>query len=810
MTETETASRASSQTDASKYILTFDKIGNADIPSVGGKNASLGEMISALAASGINVPSGFALTTETYRDFLRSNQLEGLINGQMARLNRSELGLAEVGQTIRHAILEGEWPEEIRAAIVESYRDLAFETETNGPDVAVRSSPTAEDLPDASFAGQQESFLHVQGESNLLHTCKRCFASLFTDRAISYREQKGFRHESVALSVGVQRMVRSDLGASGIIFTIDTETGCPDVIVISAAYGLGDNVVQGAVTPDEYRVFKPLLSDGSKAPIIGKSLGSKELRLVYDQAWGGRVRNARTPFTDQFRFALDDDQILKLARWAVEIESHYDRPMDIEWALDGNTDELYIVQARPETVHSRKRRKILASARLVLEEGEAPEVLLEGQAVGRGIVSGRAVVMRNVWDSKKFNRGDIIVAKETNPDWVPLMKIAGGLVTDAGGRTSHAAIVCRELGIPAVIGTGKATESFFYGQEITLVCEGGRGLVYRGAIPHEETSVDLETLPESPIPLMLNLANPDAAMEWWELPTSGVGLVRMEFIITNILKVHPMAVATLDTNRRTEFAVQVEKMAPQFESPREFFVQSLAMGIGMIAASAYPDPAIVRFSDLKTNEYANLVGGRGFEPVEQNPMLGFRGASRYYHEDYRPGFELECEAIKRVRGKMGFRNVIVMIPFCRTVEEADRVLEVMAECGLERGKDDLHVYMMAEIPSNIVLADQFADRFDGFSIGSNDLTQLVLGIDRDSEKLQPLFDEGNEAVKTMISQLISIAHGAGKKVGICGQAPSDCPDFARFLVDQGIDSISLNPDSVIDISRKLAEPRRGA
>lgn len=805
MNESEAQAPSASGADTSTLVRTLESVGIKDISIVGGKNASLGEMISALGEKGIRVPSGFAVTAEAYREYLRFNKLEKVIDESMRKFHDKELGLSEVGPTIRHAILEGKWPENLKAAILESYRSLGLDEAGHGPDVAVRSSATAEDLPDASFAGQQESFLHVEGETNLLYMCKRCFASLFTDRAISYREQKGFDYKAIALSVGVQEMVRSDLGASGIIFTVDTETGFPEVILISAAYGLGENVVQGAVTPDEYRVFKPLLSDESKSPIISKVLGSKALRMTYDHSLGGRVHNAHTTLADQTRFALSNDQILHLARWAATIEQHYGRPMDLEWALDGETDQLFILQARPETVQSQKTQGFLTRSHILFDEGEPPEILLSGQAVGSGVVAGKAVVLRNIGEAGRCKPGDIIIAKETDPDWVPLMKIAGGLVTDTGGRTSHTAIVCRELGIPAVIGTGEATKTFFYGQEITLSCEGGKGVIYRGIHRHEETTIDLSKVPAPPIPIMLNVANPETAMLSWKLPTSGIGLARMEFIIANSIKVHPMAIATLTEDHRSDWSTKIGKMALQFETPHRFFVETLSMGIGMIAASTYPDQVIVRFSDFKTNEYANLIGGKEFEQAEPNPMLGFRGASRYYHEDYRPGFELECEAIRTVREKMGFENVTVMIPFCRTVAEADKVLAVMEECGLKRGDRSLEVYVMAEIPSNIILADQFADRFDGFSIGSNDLTQLVLGIDRDSEKLQSLFDERNEAVTTMISQLIKTAHQKGRKVGICGQAPSDHPDFARFLVDAGIDSISLNPDSVVSICQKLAE-----
>jgi len=792
-----------SRIDGDPYILKFEEIGLSDIPKVGGKNASLGEMITQMSGAGIRVPNGFAVTAAAYRYYLAYNKLEDVIARTMEAHRKKELSLEETSREAVRAILDGEWPADLQEKLLTAYRELGRTRGVEEPDVAVRSSATAEDLPDASFAGQQESFLHVVGTQNLLYLCKRCFASLFTERAISYREQKGFAHQAIALSIGVQEMIRSDIGVSGTLFTLDTETGFPDLIMINAAYGLGENVVQGTVNPDEYHVYTPLLSAG-KRPIIQKTLGSKEVRMVYDQGWGGRVKNTHTSFTDQHRFALTDDQILELARWAEKIAIHYKRPMDIEWALDGQNHNLYILQARPETVQSRGSKSVIKKAKLIVKDDAPLEVMIKGHPIGEGIAAGKAVVMKNVHDTRNFKPGDIIVTKETNPDWVPLMKVAGGLIADSGGRTSHAAIVSRELGLPAVIGTGNGTQSFSYGQEVTLCCEEGVGVVYRGIHPFEEQIIDIGVLATPRVPLMLNMASPEMAMHWWKLPSAGIGLARMEFIITNYLKVHPMAIAAFDGDEPPEFSVQIERLCPQFASPRQFFIETLSMGISTIAASVYPRPVIVRFSDFKTNEYANLIGGKAYEPIESNPMLGFRGASRYYDDDYRPGFELECAALKRAREELGFDNIILMIPFCRTLEEADRVLAVMAENGLRRGENGLQVYVMAEIPSNIILASDFADRFDGFSIGSNDLTQLVLGVDRDSDKLTHVFDERNPAVKSMIISLIAAAHAKGRKVGICGQAPSDYPDFAEFLLNAGIDSISLTPDSFVAACKNLS------
>jgi pyruvate,water dikinase len=674
---------------------------------------------------------------------------------------------------------------------------LGRKTGRTNPAVAVRSSATAEDLPGASFAGQLESFLNVQGEDAFIDACRRCFASLFTDRAITYREAKGFDHLQVALSIGVQLMVRSDLGGSGVMFTLDTESGFPRVVTINAAWGLGETVVQGTVDPDRLIVFKPLLRNGYR-PIIEKIRGAKNQKLVYG-ADGRGTELLQTSEVERESFVLSDDEALRLARWGVAIEAHYGRPMDVEWAKDGASGELFIVQARPETVHAAKSGTSF-DVYTLQAKGQR---LVEGVAIGGAIVSGKACIVRNPEDIERFEDGAILVAEATNPDWVPIMKRAAGIVTDHGGPTSHAAIVGRELGVTAVIGTGNGTSVLRAGQEITVSCaEGSRGAVYSGILPFVRETIDVGTLGEPPVDIMVNMANPGAAFEWWRLPANGVGLARMEFIIGSAIKLHPMAAAHPERLSAAD-AEMVRARSEGFTTPADYFVDRLAVGVAKLASAFHPYPAIVRLSDFKTNEYADLIGGGAFEPKEENPMLGFRGASRYYNDRYKDGFALECRALKRVREEMGFTNLIVMVPFCRTVTEADRVLQAMAENGLRRGKDGLQVYMMCEIPSNVILAEEFAKRFDGFSIGSNDLTQLVLGVDRDSADLADLFDERDEAVKRMVGDAIDGAHRAGIKVGICGQAPSNYPEFAQFLVEKRIDSISLNPDSFVTTVRAL-------
>jgi pyruvate,water dikinase len=779
------------------FILPFECIGMGDVAIVGGKNASLGELIRTLGAQAIRIPDGFATTADAYRLHISSNGIEPRIRGLLASFHAGEKSLRDAGAEIRSLILAGTLPPPVEQQLRDAYCELGRKTGRTNPAVAVRSSATAEDLPGASFAGQLESFLNVQGEDALIDACRRCFASLFTDRAITYREAKGFDHLQVALSIGVQLMVRSDLGGSGVMFTLDTESGFPRVVTINAAWGLGETVVQGTVDPDRLMVFKPLLRNGYR-PIIEKVRGAKNQKLVYG-ADGRGTELLQTSEVERESFVLSDDEALRLARWGVAIEAHYGRPMDVEWAKDGASGELFIVQARPETVHAAKSGTSF-DVYTLQAKGQR---LVEGVAIGSAIVSGKACIVRNPGDIERFEDGAILVAEATNPDWVPIMKRAAGIVTDHGGPTSHAAIVGRELGVTAVIGTGNGTSVLRAGQEITVSCaEGSRGAVYSGILPFVRETIDVGTLGEPPVDIMVNMANPGAAFEWWRLPANGVGLARMEFIIGSAIKLHPMAAAHPERLSAAD-AEMVRALSEGFTTPADYFVDRLAVGVAKLASAFHPYPAIVRLSDFKTNEYADLIGGEAFEPKEENPMLGFRGASRYYNDRYKDGFALECRALKRVREEMGFTNLIVMVPFCRTVTEADRVLQAMAENGLRRGKDGLQVYMMCEIPSNVILAEEFAKRFDGFSIGSNDLTQLVLGVDRDSADLADLFDERDEAVKRMVGDAIDGAHRAGIKVGICGQAPSNYPEFAQFLVEKRIDSISLNPDSFVTTVRAL-------
>lgn len=784
-----------------KYVAWFETLGNTDVPLVGGKNASLGEMIRTLKKKGVRVPDGFATTVTAFREFVTANNIAPQLRQLLDRLKRQELSLHDAGDAIRCLFLDGTFPSAIAGEIRTAYGELVRRSAQDNLAVAVRSSATAEDLPDASFAGQQETFLNVRGERGLLEACRRCFASLFTDRAISYREAKGFNHLDVALSIGVQRMVRSDIASSGVMFSLDTETGFPHVAVISAAWGLGETVVQGAVNPDKYLVFKPLLTDTSVAPIIEKALGSKERKMVYATGGSARTTTVETSQKEKQAFVLTDMEILQLGRWAAIIETHYGRPMDMEWAKDGETQELFIVQARPETVQSMRKVGHIKSYRLL----KKAKPILNGSAIGDAISAGKACVIRSTDDISQFRDGAILVTEITDPDWVPIMKRAAGIITDQGGTTSHAAIVSRELGVPAIVGTGRATEVLQDGVEITMSCaEGDQGTIYAGILPYDAAEVDLTNLPNTRTAIMVNVANPATAFRWWPLPAKGVGLARMEFIVSNAIKIHPMALIHPERVENPEDQRQIRTLTRGYASPGDYFVDHLALGIAKLAAPYHPHPVIVRLSDFKTNEYAHLIGGSAFEPHEENPMLGWRGASRYYDDRYREGFALECRALLKVREDIGFRNVIVMVPFCRTPEEADRVLAEMAKNGLRRGVNGLQVYMMCEIPSNVILADQFAQRFDGFSIGSNDLTQLVLGVDRDSGDLTALFDERNDAVKIMIRDAIQKAHAAGIKIGICGQAPSNYPEFAAFLVDCGIDSISLNPDSFVGTIRRVA------
>jgi len=791
-------------TDA-PLILWFSDLDRSTVDQVGGKNASLGEMIRSLKEEGVRVPEGFATTADAYREYIAANDIEARLRARLDALNRGEKTLHQAGTAIRRLFLEGEFPEAIRDAIADAYRELSRRMGTDEVAVAVRSSATAEDLPEASFAGQQETFLNVRGERQLLDACRRCYASLFTDRAISYRENNGFDHLEVALSVGVQKMVRADLAGSGVMFSIDTETGFPGVAVINAAWGLGENVVQGAVNPDKYLVFKPLLGDGRYRPIIEKTLGEKAKKMVYAEGGSGRTKNVNATRRERESFVLGDDEILELGRWAAIVERHYGRAMDMEWAKDGGDGALYMVQARPETVQSTREAALLKSYRLK----QSGRRLLTGAAIGEAIAAGKACVIKDADEIDRFTDGAILVTEMTDPDWVPIMRKAAGIITDHGGTTSHAAIVSRELGVPAIVGTGHGTEELHDGQAITLSCaEGDEGYVYEGILAFEEKELNLEDIPKTRTPIMVNMASPAAAFRWWRLPARGVGLARMEFIINDIIKVHPMALVRFEQVEDRAVRRRIEQLTRGFADKALYFVDHLARGIAKIAAPHHPNPVIVRLSDFKSNEYAHLIGGAAFEPKEENPMLGLRGASRYYSDRYREGFALECRALRQVREEIGLENVIVMVPFCRTPKEADRVLEVMAEHGLKRGESSLQVYMMCEIPSNVVLAEAFAERFDGFSIGSNDLTQLVLGADRDSDEIAPLFDERDEAVKQMIREVIRKAHASGIKVGICGQAPSNYPEFAEFLVEEGIDTMSLNPDSFIEVARHVAEAEK--
>ena len=795
-----------------KYIKWFREIGMEDLPLVGGKNASLGEMFRALTPKGIQVPDGFAITVDAYWDLLEHNNLRERIREILEGLDTSDMeDLSTRGKRVRDLIYYSNFPEELEQEIREAYAQLC---EEYGPDtdVAVRSSATAEDLPDASFAGQQDTYLNIKGADKVIDACKKCFASLFTNRAISYRHDRGFDQFSVGLSIGIQKMVRSDLACSGVMFTIDTESGFKDVVYVTATYGLGEVLVQGEVNPDEYYVFKPTLLKGYR-PIVRKHLGKKQIKMIYSDKVGTKsVKKVVVPKSERMLFALSDDEILKLANWAVLIEDHYShragspRPMDVEWAKDGITNELFIVQARPETVHSQRRMDVMETYRLK----QRGKVLVTGKSVGDKIGTGKVRVISSVKEMHKFQPGEVLVTEMTDPDWEPIMKFASAIVTDKGGRTCHAAIVSREMGVPAVVGAGNATEVLMSGRNVTVSCaEGDVGYVYDGILEYEVDRVDLKDLPRPKTKIMMNLGNPEEAFKYSFVPNDGVGLARLEFIVNSYIKIHPLALAYFNRldeigarvgatpDQIEELKATIEEMTLGYPSKTEYFVRRLAEGVGTIAAAFYPEDVIVRMSDFKSNEYANLIGGFLFEPEEHNPMLGFRGASRYYHPKYRDGFALECKAMKVVRDEMGLTNVKLMIPFCRTPEEGVKVIKEMEKNGLVQGENGLQIYVMCELPVNVVLADAFSDIFDGFSIGSNDLTQLVLGVDRDSELIADIFDERNEAVKRMIAQVIEVAHRYDRKVGICGQAPSDYPEFARFLVECGIDSISLNPDTVL-------------
>jgi len=804
-----TASQAKSA-HASKeqsLILWFEEVGIADIPWVGGKNASLGEMIQQLTPQGVNIPNGFATTAYAYRYFIKSAGIEDQLRQLFDNLDVENVSnLQKCGKQARSLILNTAFPQELQNAIASAYQALC-ERYGDETEVAVRSSATAEDLPDASFAGQQETYLNVQGIKRVLEYCHRCYASLFTDRAISYRQHNGFDHFEVALSVGVQKMVRSDLASSGVMFSIDTETGFKNVALITAAYGLGETVVQGAVNPDEFFVFKPTLTD-EFCPILEKRLGTKEIKMVYDVGSSRLTKNVGVPLSEREQFCITDQEILQLARWAVQIENHYstvrnvETPMDIEWAKDGITGELFIVQARPETVQSQKSTTVLKSYQLQQQS----DILITGRSVGAAIGQGKARVILDASQINLFQAGEVLVTNRTDPDWEPIMKKASAIVTNQGGRTCHAAIIAREMGIPAIVGCGDATDVLKTGQEVTISCsEGDEGRVYRGLLPFQIHETTLEDLPRTRTKILMNVGNPEQAFGLAAIPCDGVGLARLEFIIANHIQAHPLALIYFDQLQDETVKNQIAELTKLYDHKPDFFVDKLAHGVGMIAAAFYPKPVIVRLSDFKTNEYANLLGGKQFEPKEENPMLGWRGASRYYDKTYRHAFALECQALKRVREEMGLTNVIPMVPFCRTPDEGRQVLAEMAKHGLEKGINGLEVYVMCELPSNVILADQFAQVFDGFSIGSNDLTQLTLGLDRDSALVAHIFDERNEGVKRMVKMAIATAKENHRKIGICGQAPSDYPEFASFLVEQGIDSISLNPDSVIKTILMVAE-----
>jgi pyruvate, water dikinase len=786
-----------------QYTIPFKKIRNTDIASVGGKNGSLGEMIYELSPIGIKIPDGFATTAEAFRDFLEENHLSAKLENKLKELDTEKLSnLAEIGEFCRSLVASGKFSEKMKQDYLSAFRDLS---EGYPISVAVRSSATAEDLPTASFAGQHDSFLNIEGEDNLMDAIHRCYISLFNDRAIKYRIDNGFDHMHVYLSVGVQRMVRSDIGSAGVIFSIDPETGFENVIYLTSAWGLGENVVQGAVNPDEFYVFKPSIEKGIPS-LIFKKMGEKENKMIYDKGGEKPVANVKTSQAERNSFSLEAAEVETLAFWSYKIEKHYGLPMDIEWAKDGQTGELFIVQARPETVHGQKT-EITVKEYTLLSKAKP---ITKGKAVGTSIASGRVCIVKSISDSEKVKDGDIIVADITNPDWNSMLRRAVSIVTNKGGRTSHASIVARELGIHAVVGTGDATEKLQDGQIITVSCiEGDEGIIYDGKLEWTENEINMGAIEATITKPMFILADPFRAFRLASYPNEGVGLLRMEFIISNTIRIHPMALVKYASLPDSNDKRAIAAITQHFPDKKKYFVETLSEHLAMVAAAFYPKDVIIRMSDFKTNEYAQLIGGKPFEPEEENPMLGFRGASRYYNERYKEGFGMECEAMRVVRDELGFTNVKLMIPFCRTMEEGKKVLETMKEFGLERGKNGLEVYVMAEIPSNVILAREFAEIFDGFSIGSNDLTQLTLGIDRDSAIIADLFDENNEAVKFMLASVIQAARKAGKKIGLCGQAPSDYPAFARFLVEQGIDSISFNPDAILKGIENISLAEKG-
>ncbi len=784
-----------------RYIKSFSEIRMTDVPEVGGKNASLGEMYTQLTERGVRIPNGYASTSEAFHKFLDYNKLTKKINKELDELDTSDvIALAATGKKIRNWIHHAELPARFASEIAEGYNILAEEYGDN-PDVAVRSSATAEDLPDASFAGQQETLLNIRNLENLLIACKRVIASLYTDRAISYRVDKGFSHRDVALSIGVQKMIRSDIGSSGVMFTLDTETGFRDVVLITSAYGLGENVVQGAVNPDEFYVYKNTL-DGDHRPIIRRQLGNKAIKMIYgkDSSTGFSTRNVDVNLEDRNRFSINDDEVLELARTAVTIEQHYGKPMDIEWARDGHDGKLYILQARPETVQARE----LGTTVDVFSLKEHSDVLAVGKSIGKRIATGKARIIPDASRMDELEAGEVLVTDMTDPDWEPVMKIASAIVTNRGGRTCHAAIIARELGIPAIVGCSNATTEISNNQHVTVSCaEGDTGYIYRGELAYTRDTLDYSRLAKPRTRIMLNLANPDMAFEHSNLPVDGVGLARLEFIIGNTIRIHPWACLNYD-NLDDYLKHRIDAEIGGYPDPVSYYVKRLAEGVGMIAASFYPRQVIVRLSDFKSNEYASLIGGELFEPKEENPMLGLRGASRYPSDMFKECFALECDAIARVRRHLGFKNIDIMVPFVRTVDEGKRVLELMAKNGLGRREGGMKIYLMCEVPANALLAKDFLKSFDGFSIGSNDLTQLTLGVDRDSGLLEG-FDERDESVKILMKMAIDACHEQGKYVGICGQAPSDFPEITRWLVENGISSLSLNPDSVYTMVQEVLE-----
>ena len=796
-----------------RFILWFDEITIKDVPFVGGKNASLGEMYRELTRKGVKIPNGFAVTAYAYQYLLKTAKIKDDIRNILKDLNVNNLkNLYDHGRRVRETILHAEFPDDLRQEIVQAYRKLSKQYGVKNVDTAVRSSATAEDLADASFAGQQETYLNVSGEHALIESCKSCFASLFTNRAISYRQEKKFDHFKVSLSIGVQKMVRSDLAASGVMFSIDTESGFKDAVMINASYGLGENIVQGAVTPDEYYVHKPTLRQGYK-PIVGKRVGSKEIKMIYATGGVKPVKNVRVSEPDRRKFALTDPEILQLAKWAVIVEDHYSqkaghfKPMDMEWAKDGQTNKLFIVQARPETVTSRRNPNVLETYVL----GKRGKVLTQGGSIGAKIASGPVHVIEDVKDISKFRPGEVLVTEMTDPDWEPIMKKAAAIVTNSGGRTCHAAIISRELGVPCIVGTGTGTADLKGAGMVTISCaEGEKGYVYAGKLPFSIRKTNLKSLKRPRTKVMMNVGNPESAFADSFIPNDGVGLAREEFVINDYIKVHPLALLNFKQLKDVTVRKQIEQITAGYPNKPQFFVDKLAEGVGRIAAAFYPKDVIVRLSDFKTNEYANLVGGKDFEPLEGNPMIGWRGASRYYDPKYEPAFKLECLALRKVRDVMGLKNLKVMVPFCRTVQEGKQVIATMKKYGLVQHQDGLEVYVMCEIPNNVILVKEFSKVFDGFSIGSNDLTQLTLGVDRDSALVAHVYDERNAGVKELIRTVIRGAKQYKRKIGICGQAPSDFPDFAQFLAQEGIDSISLNPDTVIKTTIAIGQAEKRA